>query len=183
MNIGIVEERTGNLITIDIYSKLIENRIIFINDVVDDNLAGEVIAQLFYLDSLNTEEITIYINTPGGSVSSGLAIYDISKLIKSPVRTICLGVASSMGAVLMLMGSTRCALKHSRFMLHQPSGGVIGNAQEIKITFEQIEKYKKDLYKIIEDNTNITDAENLFKFDTWYNSEEALDKGLITKIL
>lgn len=183
MNIGVIEERVGNLITVDIYSKMVENRVIFINEDVDDYMAGQIIAQLLYLDSLNNEEISVYVNTNGGRISSGLAIYDVSKLIKSPIKTVALGMAASMGAILLLMGDTRCALKHTRIMLHQPSGGAVGTLQEIKITHEVIEDYKNDLYKIILEKTKIKNPEELFKFDTWYSSQKALDEGIITKIL
>ena len=183
MNVTLIEEREGNLASINIYSKLIENRIIFINDDITDELSGEVIAQLLYLDSLKNKVINIYINTPGGSIFAGLSIYDISKYIKSPIRTVALGSACSMGAILLLMGQERCALKHTRIMFHQPSGGAFGTSDDIKVTHELIETLKANLYKIVEENTLLKNVEQIFKLDTWYNSKQALDNGIITKIL
>lgn len=179
----IVDERTKNVAVMDVFSKLIQERIIFIDTQIDDELANGVIAQLLYLDSINHSQIDIYINTPGGSVYDGLAIYDVAKLIKSPIRTVCIGLAASMGAILMLMGQERCATKHSRLMLHQPSGGVIGTADSIRITHQEIEKLKKELYQIVKEHTYLTDIEQLFKDDVWFDSTEALQAGLLTKIL
>ena len=123
----IVEERQKNVAVMDVFSRLIQERIIFIDDVIDDDLANGVIAQLLHLDSLDKKKpINIYINTPGGGVYSGLAIYDIAKLISAPIRTVCIGMAASMGVPLMLMGTERCATKHSRIMIHQPMGGTGG---------------------------------------------------------
>lgn len=179
----IVEERGKNAIIMDVFSKLVQERIIFIDDVIDDELANGVIAQMLYLDSINQSKISIYINTPGGSVQSGLAIYDVAHLIKSPIKTVCIGVAASMGAILMLMGAEREATKHSRIMLHQPMGGVIGTSDEIAITHEEIQKLKKELYEIVESKTDLKNVEPLFKNDTWYTASEALNVGILTKIL
>lgn len=179
----IVEQSQKNIVIMDVFSKLVQERIIFIDGVIDDQLANGIIAQLLHLDSISKELINIYINSPGGSVYDGLAIYDTSKIIKSPIRTVCVGMAASMGAILMLMGKERCATKHSRLMLHQPSGVAYGTADDIEITHEEIQKLKKELYTIVEENSNLTNVEQLFKLDTWYNSKEALEAGLITKIL
>lgn len=179
----IVEERSRNVIVLDVFSKLIQERIIFIDDVIDDELANGVIAQLLYLDSVANSPIDIYINTPGGNVLDGLAIYDVANLIKSPIKTICVGMAASMGAVLMLIGKERCATKHSRIMLHQPSGRAYGTSDQIEIANEEIQKYKKELYDIIEEKTSLTNVEQLFKLDTWYTAAEALECGLLTKVL
>lgn len=179
----IVEERSKNVVVMDVFSKLIQERIIFIDDVIDDDLANGVIAQLLYLDSLSSNPIDIYINTEGGSVLDGLAIYDVANLIKSPIRTVCVGMAASMGAILMLMGTEREATKHSRIMLHQPSGRAWGSSDDIQIIHEEIQKYKKELYNIVEANTTLTNVEQLFKLDTWYTAEEALECGILTKIL
>lgn len=183
MNRTIVEESSRNMSIIDVFSKLVQERIIFIDDVVDSELANGVIAQMLYLDSIDQKEISIYINTPGGSVLDGLAIYDVSKLIKSPIKTVCIGEAASMGAILMLMGKERCITKHSRLMLHQPSGSIRGTADAIQVTHEQMQLLKKELYEIVEEHTNLKNAEQLFKLDTWYTSKEALDCGLVTRIL
>jgi len=179
----IVEERSKNVIVLDVFSKLIQERIIFIDDVIDDELANGVIAQMLYLDSIGTAPIDIYINTPGGSILDGLAIYDVAKLLKSPIKTICVGMAASMGAILMLIGKERCATKHSRIMLHQPSSAIRGTADDFQIYNDEIQKYKKELYDIVEQNTTLTNVEQLFKLDTWYTAEEALQCGLLTKVL
>lgn len=179
----IVEERAKNVAIMDVFSKLVQERIIFIDDVIDNELADGVIAQMLYLDSINNEPISIYINTPGGSVYDGLAIYDVAQLIESPIKTVCIGMAASMGAILMLMGAERCATKHSRIMLHQPSNIACGTADEIQIVHEEIQKIKHELYDIVENKTNLMDVEQLFKLDTWYTAEEALKCGLLTKIL
>lgn len=179
----IVEERGKNVVIMDVFSKLVQERIIFIDEPVDDELANGVIAQMLYLDSVNHDKIDIYINTPGGSVYQGLAIYDVAHLIASPIKTICIGMAASMGAILMLMGTERCATKHSRIMLHQPSGGAIGTADDISITHEQIQKVKKEMYDIVEQKTSLVDVETLFKNDVWYTAAEALECGLLTKVL
>lgn len=179
----IVEERQKNITVIDVFSKLSQERILFIDDVIDDELSNGIIAQMLHLDSLNNKLINIYINSPGGSVFSGLAIYDVSKLIKSPIRTVCVGQASSMAAVLMFMGEERCGLKHSRIMLHQISGGARGGMEDMRITVAMMEDLQKDMYKIIEENTSLKDVEKLFKFDKWFTAKEALESGILTKIL
>jgi len=179
----IVEERSRNIVVMDIFSKLIEERIIFIDDVITPDLANQVIAQMLYLDSTSHDEINIYINSPGGDVYAGLAIYDIGALIKSPIKTVCIGLAASMGAILMLMGKTRCATKHSRMMLHQPSGGVIGTADDIEVVNAEIQKVKKELYDIVESKTNISNSSQLFQKDYWLTTEEALKHNIITTIL
>lgn len=179
----IVEERAKNIVVMDVFSKLVQERIIFIDEPINSELANGVIAQMLYLDSISKEPINVYINTPGGSVYDGLAIYDVSKLIKSPIKTVCIGLAASMGAVLMLMGSERGATKHSRIMLHQPSSAAIGTSDEIQIVHEELQKLKAEIYQIVEENTKLTNVEQLFKLDTWYTASEALECGLLTKIL
>lgn len=179
----IVEERAKNVVIMDVFSKLVQERIIFIDEPIDDELANGVIAQLLYLDSIDKSQISVYINSPGGSVYSGLAIYDVAHLIESPIKTVCIGMAASMGAILMLMGTEREATKHSRIMLHQPSGGAVGTADDISITHEQIQKVKKEMYTIVEEKTSLTDVETLFKNDVWYTAAEALECGLLTKVL
>lgn len=181
----IVEERGKNAVVMDVFSKLVQERIIFIDDVIDDELANGVIAQMLYLDSVSTDPISIYINSPGGSVYSGLAIFDVAHLIKSPIKTICVGLAASMGAILMLVGTERYATKHSRLMLHQPMGGVQGQATDIRITSREIDKLETELYQII---ANITGKEldqvrKDCDRDYWLTTEEALNYGLLTKVL
>lgn len=179
----IVEESTKNMSIIDVFSKLAQDRIIFIDDVIDSELANGVIAQMLFLDSINQEEIRLYINSPGGSVYDGLAIYDIAKLIKSPIKTVCIGKAFSMAAILMLIGKERHATKHTRLMFHQPMTEVQGNVDDIRVTYEEVEKLKKELYDIVEENSNLKNVEEIFKLDTWYTADECLKHGLITKIL
>ena len=158
-NRTIVEERHKNLVIMDVFSKLIQERIIFIDDIIDAELANGVIAQMLYLDSMNHDTISIYINSPGGTVTDGLAIYDISRIIKSPIRTVCVGEAASMAAVLMLMGSERCGLKHSRLMLHQVNSGGRGPLKGMEINLEFSKSLQEDLYKIIEEHTTLTNIE------------------------
>ena len=180
----VVQEGQKNIIIMDVFSKLIQERIIFIDGVIDEELANGVVAQMLYLDAQShTDPINIYINSPGGSVTDGLAIFDTSELIKAPIRTVCIGMAASMGAVLMLMGKERCMTKRARMMLHQPAGNASGNVEEIRINYEMIESLKKELYKIVEENSKLSKVEDLFKFDTWYTADEALEAGLINTIL
>ena len=182
-NRTIVEERNKNLIIMDVFSKLVQERIIFIDDVIEAELANGVIAQMLYLDSIEQAPISVYINSPGGVVTDGLAIYDIAKIIKSPIRTVCVGEAASMAAILMFMGQERCGLKHSRLMLHQISGGDRGKLKEREISVEYSKSLQKDLYEIVKQNTTLTNIEELFYFDKWFTSTEALECGLLTKIL
>lgn len=181
----IVEERPKNVAVMDVFSKLIQERIIFIDDVIDDELANGVIAQMLYLDSINEEPISIYINTPGGSVYAGLGIYDVGMLLKSPIKTVCVGLAASMGAILMLMGEKRCITKHGRIMIHQPMGYAQGQASDIRITSKEIDKLQQELYQIISDRTgvNIDTVADDADRDYWMTAQEALTYGIITKIL
>lgn len=180
----IVEESQQNVAIMDVFSKLIQQRIIFIDDVIDDELSNGIIAQMLYLSAVDPESlISIYINSPGGIVTSGLAIYDVAKLIKNPIRTVCVGQASSMAAILMLMGNERCGLTHSRFMLHQPIGGGRGSLEDVRINLRESEVLEKYLYDIIKEKTTLQNVEELLKFDRYYSSTEALEFGLINKIL
>lgn len=177
----IVEERSKNIVIMDVFSKLAQERIVFIDDVIDDELANGVIAQLLYLDSINNKQINVYINSPGGNILAGLAIYDISKLIKSPIRTVCVGAACSMAGVLMLMGAERCGLKHSRVMIHQLKGGVFGKPGDVKVVMEQMDILEKELFDIIVEKTNIKNP--FTACDIWYTAKEALEAGILTSIL
>lgn len=189
MGIGIrtiVEERPKNVAVMDVFSKLVQERIIFIDGNIDEDLANGVIAQMLYLDSLDKEKpINIYINTYGGSCYDGLAIYDIAEKIKAPIRTITMGKCCSMGVPLLLMGSERCATKRTRFMIHQPQGGAYGQVSDIKITYEEIEVVKKELYTVISERTGqpYERVEKDCDRDKWMSAEEALAYGIITKIL
>lgn len=180
----IVEERQKNIVIMDVFSKLVQERIIFIGEAIDSDLANAIIAQMLYLDSLDHKKpINVYINSPGGSIYAGLAIFDASELITAPIRTVCMGVAASMGAVLMLMGKERCITKRARMMLHQPSSGIVGTADEIRVEHEEVQLLKNQLYQLIEEKSNLRNAEQLFKLDTWYGAKEALEAGLVNKIL
>lgn len=180
----IVEESQQHVAVMDVFSKLIQERIIFIDGIIDDDLANGVIAQMLYLSAVNGDrEISIYINSPGGQVTAGLAIYDVAKLIKTPIKTVCIGQAASMGCILMLMGTERCGLTHSRFMLHQVSGGVVGTFEDMKINLEEAQKAQNAIYKIIKEKTFLKSIDDELKFDKWFGSEEALEANIITKIL
>jgi len=185
---SILEERQLNVTQMDVFSRLMMDRIIFLGTEVDDYTANVIQAQLLYLDSSDPgKDISIYLNTPGGSVYAGLGIYDTMQFISSDVATICTGMAASMGAVLLVAGAQgkRSALKHSRVMIHQPMGGAQGQASDIEITAREIQKLKKELYTIIADHSKnpFERIEKDSDRDYWMTSEEALDYGMIDKIL
>ncbi len=183
----IVDKETNGERSYDIFSRLLKDRIILLSGEIDDECANSVIAQLLYLDSLNNEEISLYINSPGGSVTSGMAIYDTMNFVKSDVSTICLGMAASMGAFLLSSGKKgkRYALPNSEIMIHQPLGGAKGQATEIKIAAEQILKTKEKLNKILSENTGkgLKKVEQDTERDHFLDANEALDYGLIDKII
>ena len=184
----IIEERPLNVASMDVFSRLMMDRIIFMGEPINDYVANIVTAQLLFLDSTDrTRDIQMYINSPGGSVYAGLGIYDTMQFIGPDVSTICTGVAASMGAVLMCAGvkGKRTALKHSRVMMHQPSGGIGGQASDILITVNEIKKIKKELYEIIAFHTNKT-ADEVAKDsdrDFWMSADEAKDYGLVDEVL
>ncbi len=171
----------------DIYSRLLKDRIIIINGEITDNSANIVVAELLYLDSLNNDDISIYINSPGGSISAGMAIYDTMNFVKSNVSTICIGIAASMAAFLLSTGEKgkRYILPNAEVMIHQPLGGVQGQATEIKIAAERILKLKKKLNNILAEKTgkNIEIINNDTERDFFMDSEEALNYGIVDKIL
>ena len=184
----IMEERKLNVTQMDVFSRLMMDRIIFLGTQVDDYTANVIQAQLLYLDSADMgKDISLYINSPGGSVYAGLGIYDTMQYIQSDVSTICTGIAASMAAVLLVAGKKdkRFALKHSRVMIHQPMGGIQGQASDIEITSREILKLKKELYTIISDHSGqpydkvYADSDR----DYWMTSEEALAYGMIDKVL
>ena len=183
----IVDKETNGERSYDIFSRLLKDRIILLSGEIDDECTNSVIAQLLYLDSLNNEEISLYINSPGGSVTSGMAIYDTMNFVKSDVSTICLGMAASMGAFLLSSGKKgkRYVLPNSEIMIHQPLGGAKGQATEIKIAAEQILKTKEKLNKILSENTgqNLKKVEQDTERDHFLDANEALDYGLIDKII
>lgn len=184
----ILEERTMNVQALDVFSRLMMDRIIFLGTGVDDYVANIIQAQLLFLQSADANrDIYIYINSPGGSVYAGLGIYDTMQYIQPDVSTICTGMAASMAAVLLTAGANgkRSALKHSRVMIHQPMGGAQGQASDIEITAREIQKLKKELYTIIADHSGQTydkvwaDSDR----DYWMTSQEAKDYGMIDEVL
>ena len=171
----------------DIFSRILKNRIILLSGEIDDNTANIVIAELLYLDSINNDDISLYINSPGGSVSAGMAIFDTMNYIKSDVSTICIGMAASMAAFLLACGKSgkRYCLPNSEVMIHQPLGGVQGQATEIKIVAERIIKLKNKLNQILSEKTNkkLTEIGKDTDRDYYMNSQEALEYGIIDKII
>ena len=184
----IIEERQLNVASMDVFSRLMMDRIIFLGLPIDDYVANIIQAQLLYLDSSDPgKDIQIYFNTPGGSVNAGLGIYDTMQYISADIATICTGMAASMGAVLLTAGKKgkRSALKHSRIMIHQPMGGVEGPASDIEITVREIVKLKRELYEIIALHSGNTfeKVEKDSDRDYWMTSQEAKDYGMIDEIL
>jgi ATP-dependent Clp protease, protease subunit len=184
----IIEERQLNIASMDVFSRLMMDRIIFLGLPIDDYVANIVQAQLLYLDSADpTKDIQIYFNTPGGGVNAGLGIYDTMQWISADIATICTGMAASMGAVLLTAGKKgkRSALKHSRIMIHQPMGGAEGVASDIEITVREIVKLKKELYEIIalHSGNTVEKVEKDSDRDYWMTSQEAKDYGMIDEIL
>ena len=183
----IIEERQLNVAQMDVFSRLMMDRIIFLGTQVDDYTANVIQAQLLYLDSSDPgKDISIYINSPGGSVYAGLGIYDTMQFISSDVATICTGMAASMAAVLLVAGAEgkRSALTHSRVMIHQPMGGAQGQASDIEITAREIQKLKKELYTIIADHSHTSfdkvwaDSDR----DYWMTAQEAKEYGMIDQV-
>ncbi len=184
----IIEERQLNVASMDVFSRLMMDRIIFLGMPIDDYVANVIQAQLLYLESTApSKDISIYFNTPGGSVHAGLGIYDTMQYITSDVATICTGMAASMGAVLLTAGTKgkRTALKHSRIMIHQPMGGTQGQASDIEITTREIVKLKKELYNIISDHSGqpFKRVEKDSDRDYWMTAEEAKEYGMIDEVL
>lgn len=184
----IIEERQLNVATMDVFSRLMMDRIIFLGAPIYDDAANIIQAQLLFLESADPDkDIQIYINSPGGSVSAGLGIYDTMQLISSDVATICTGLAASMGAVLLTAGTAgkRSALPHSRVMIHQPLGGVEGQASDIEITARQILRTKKELYEILSAHSGVklSKIEKDADRDYWMTAPEAKEYGLIDEVL
>ena len=188
MNPYILEERQLNVTQMDVYSRLMMDRIIFLGSEIDDYAANTLIAQLLYLDSVDSgKDISIYINSPGGSVTAGLAIYDTMQFISSDVARSCVGMAASMAAVLLVSGKEgkRFGLPHSRVMIHQPLGGVQGQASDIEIEAREIQKFKKELYTIIANHSH-QDYDKVWKDSDrnyWMTANEAKEYGMIDQVL
>lgn len=188
LNPYILEERQLNVTQMDVFSRLMMERIIFLGTQVDDYSANTIQAQLLYLDSVDPgKDISIYINSPGGSVTAGLGIYDTMQFISSDVATLCTGMAASMAAVLLVAGKEgkRSTLKHSRVMIHQPLGGVQGQASDIEIEAREIQKFKKELYNIISEHSHqpFDKVWNDSDRNYWMTSEEAKEYGMIDEVL
>lgn len=184
----IIEERHLNVATMDVFSRLMMDRIIFLGAPIYDDAANIIQAQLLFLESVDADkDIQLYINSPGGSVSAGLGIYDTMQLISCDVATICTGMAASMGAVLLTAGAAgkRSALPHSRVMIHQPLGGVQGQASDIEITAREIAKTKRELYEILASHSGkaIEKIEADADRDYWLTAQEAQEYGLIDRVL
>ncbi len=188
LNPYILEERQLNVTQLDVFSRLMMDRIIFLGTEVNDYTANVLQAQMLYLDSVDSaKDISIYINSPGGSVYAGLGIYDTMQFINSDVQTICTGMAASMAAVLLVAGKEgkRSALPHSRIMIHQPMGGAQGQASDIEITAREIQKLKKELYTIISEHSHQpfdkvwADSDR----DYWMTAEEAKEYGMVDEVL
>ncbi|WP_339736630.1 ATP-dependent Clp endopeptidase proteolytic subunit ClpP [uncultured Sunxiuqinia sp.] len=184
----IIEERQLNVASMDVFSRLMMDRIIFLGTPIDDYIANIIQAQLLFLESTDpSKDIQIYFNSPGGSVHAGLGIYDTMQYISPDIATICTGMAASMGAVLLTAGTKgkRSALKHSRIMIHQPMGGTQGQASDIEITAREILKLKRELYEIIAKHSENTyeKVEKDSDRDYWMTSEEAKEYGMIDDIL
>lgn len=185
---NIIEERPMNVAVMDVYSRLMMDRIIFLGYPINDEVGNIVTAQLLFLDSSDrTRDINMYINSPGGSVYAGLGIYDTMQFVSPDISTICIGVAASMSCVLLGAGTNgkRAALKHSRIMMHQPSGAIGGQASDIEITVNEIRKLKKELYAIVNRHTgrSIEQIEEDFDRDYWLTSEQAKDYGFVDEVL
>ena len=188
INPSIIEERKLNVAQMDVFSRLMMDRIIFLGVQINDDVANIIIAQLLFLASVDPKaDISLYLNTPGGQVSSGLAIYDTMQLIQPDVATICTGMAASMGSVLLCAGAKgkRSALPHSRVLIHQPLGGTQGQASDILIAAKEIEKLRSELFTIIAEHSGqpyekvAADGER----DFWMTAKEALEYGMVDQIL
>lgn len=185
---NIIEERPMNIAVMDVYSRLMMDRIIFLGYPITDEVGNIVTAQLLFLESTDrTRDIQMYINSPGGSVYAGMGVYDTMQYINPDISTICTGMAASMGAVLMCAGEKgkRTALKHSRIMMHQPSAGAQGQASDILITVNEVKKLKKELYEVVAYHSG-QDVERIakdFDRDYWMTAQEAKDYGLVDEVL
>lgn len=182
----IIEERKLNVATMDVFSRLMMDRIIFIGTEIDNDVANVIQAQLLYLQSLDDKaDISLYLNTPGGIVSAGLGIYDTMQIISPKVNTICTGLAASMGSILLAAGENRSILPHARVMIHQPLGGISGQASDILIEAEEIRKCRDELCNILSEHTKQS-FDKVFQDmdrDHWFTAQEAVDYGLVDKIL
>ena len=181
----IIEERQLNATAIDVFSRLMMDRIIFLGEEISPETANTIIAQLLYLDQQSDKEITIYINSPGGDINSGLAIYDTIQFVKAPIKTVCVGEAASMASIILVAGDTRCALPHSRVLIHQPRGFISGQARDIIANADEFRKDYEITAGILAKHT-CQSYDQVYKdmgFDNWMNAEEALAYGIIDKVV
>ena len=188
MTRSVIEERPTNFREIDVFSRLIMDRIIFLGMGIEENIANIITAQLLFLESVDSKkDILLYINSPGGSVYAGLGIYDTMQYVSPNVATICTGMAASMGAILLAGGTKnkRSALKHSRVMIHQPSGGMQGQSTDMEITLKQMQELRKDLYNILASHTgkSFNEIQKDSDRDKWRRATEAKKYGIIDEIL
>ena len=188
MTRSVIEERPTRFAEIDVFSRLIMDRIIFLGMQVEENIANIITAQLLFLESVDaTKDILLYINSPGGSVYAGLGMYDTMQYVAPDVATICTGMAASMGAVLLAGGAEkkRSALTHSRIMIHQPSGGMQGQSRDMEITLKQMQELRKDLYEILAGHSgkSYEQIEQDSDRDYWMRAAEAKEYGLIDEVL
>ena len=188
MTRSVIEERPTNFREIDVFSRLIMDRIIFLGMGIEENIANIITAQLLFLESVDSKkDILLYINSPGGSVYAGLGIYDTMQYVSPNVATICTGMAASMGAILLAGGTKnkRSALKHSRVMIHQPSGGMQGQSTDMEITLKQMQELRKDLYNILANHTgkSFNEIQKDSDRDKWMRADEANKYGIIDEIL
>lgn len=188
MTRAVIEERPTNFREIDVFSRLIMDRIIFLGMQVEENIANIITAQLLFLESVDSKkDILLYVNSPGGSVYAGLGMYDTMQYVNPDVATICTGMAASMGAVLLAGGAKdkRSALPHARIMIHQPSGGMQGQSRDMEITLKQMQELRKDLYTILATHSGKTYAqiEKDSDRDYWMRAEEAKEYGLVDEVL
>lgn len=185
INTAIVESKDLGSYPMDVFTRLMADRIIFVCTEIDDDVANIIQAQLLYLDSVSQEDITMYINSPGGLVTAGLGIYDTMKMIRSRVHTVCTGMAASMGAILLVAGDTRSILPHSKVMIHQPWGGTSGQASDMLIAAKEIEKTREILCDIIAEHSH-QDRNKVFADmdrDHWMTAAEALEYGIVDEVL
>ena len=185
---NVIEERPMNVAVMDVYSRLMMDRIIFLGYPINDEVANIVTAQLLFLDSTDrTRDINMYVNSPGGSVYAGLGVYDTMQYVSPDVATICIGVAASMGSILLTAGTPgkRAALKHSRIMMHQPSCAIGGQATDIEITVREIKKLKRELYEIYNHHTgqSVEKVHTDLDRDLWMTATEAKEYGLVDEVL
>ena len=183
----ILEERKLNVTPLDIFSRMLLDRIIFFNGEVNENSANIAIAQLLYLDSIEHKDISFYINSPGGSVADGLAIYDTMNFINSDISTIAIGIAASMGSILLTSGTEgkRFALPHTRILIHQPRGHSGGKSTDMEIDLKEMQTWRTSLYSILAEKMgkSLEEIETLCKDDTWYSAKEAVDMKIIDKVI